>query len=531
MLTIQNLSYRHPNRDLLFDHISLTVNANEKVALIGANGVGKSTLLKLIAGELQPSEGELSLGATCYYIPQVFGQYNQWTVAKALGVEQKLDALNAILEGSVVEENYELLNDDWTIEERCIEALAHWKLGDVSLNQRLGTLSGGQKTKIFLAGISIHQPKIVLLDEPSNHLDREGRALLYDFVRHVKCTLLVVSHDRKLLRLLNAVCELSRRGVLVYGGGYEFYVAQKEVERQALAQDIQSKEKTLKKAREKERETLERQQKLDSRGKGKQQKAGIPRIVMKTMQNSAEKSTAKIKGVHAEKIEGIVQELQDLRASVSEIDKMKFGFNNSKLHKGKILFVAEGINFSHGNEELLWDSALHFQIVSGERIAIKGNNGSGKTTLVNIILGRFSPKIGIVSSRVDKAMYIDQDYSLLNNELTVYEQAQRMNASAMLEHEVKIRLNRFLFPRDSWDKPCHTLSGGERMRLLLCGLTIGSQSPDVILLDEPTNNLDIQNMELLTRALNEYEGTLLVISHDETFLEQLRIERTIELSV
>ncbi|MDM1524333.1 ABC-F family ATP-binding cassette domain-containing protein, partial [Empedobacter sp. 225-1] len=124
---------------------------------------------------------------------------------------------------------------------------------------------------------------------------------------------------------------------------------------------------------------------------------------------------------------------------------------------------------------------------------------------------------------------IDQDYSLINNHLQIYEQAQEFNQTGLQEHEVKIRLDRFLFSKDDWDKPCHTLSGGERMRLMLCCLNIANQSPDIIILDEPTNNLDLQNIEILTNAINEYEGTLIVISHDKTFLQEINIERTIEL--
>ncbi len=529
MLTIQNLSYTHLNKDLLFSDINLTINNHEKIALIGNNGVGKSTLLKIIAKELQPSDGLLKVETQPYYIPQIFGQYNHLTIAQALQIDEKLNALKEILNGNVSEENFSLLNDDWTIIDRCKEALNYWNLSDLDLSQKMETLSGGQKTKVFLAGVSIHQPELVLLDEPSNHLDNSGRNILYDFIENTKSTLIIVSHDRKLLNILDTVCELNKNGIKVYGGNYDFYKEHKEIEINALSQDIHSKEKALKKAKEKERETLERQQKLDSRGKGKQEKSGVARIMMNTLRNNAENSTAKLKSAHAEKIGNIKQELLNLRSSLSETDQMKFGFDNSKLHKGKKLFIAENINFVYGNCDYLWTENLNFQIVSGERIAIKGKNGSGKTTLIKVILGNLTSQTGTVFIAESKSVYIDQDYSLIDNNLKIYEQAQLFNTTALQEHEIKIRLNRFLFTREDWDKSCDALSGGERMRLMLCCLSIGNQSPDMIILDEPTNNLDIQNIEILTNAINDYQGTLLVISHDETFLEQINIERQITL--
>jgi ATPase subunit of ABC transporter with duplicated ATPase domains len=529
MLILQNISYIHPNKELLFDNISFTVNDNEKIALIGNNGTGKSTLLKIITGELQPASGQLKSNSEAYYIPQIFGQYNHLSIAQALQIEGKLTALKEILNGNVTQDNLNILNDDWTIEERCNNTLKYWQLSDLDLSQKMETLSGGQKTKVFLAGISIHQPKLVLLDEPSNHLDTAARQLLYGFIESSSSTLVVVSHDRNLLNLLNKVFELNKHGISVYGGNYDFYTKQKQIENNALNQDLQSKEKALRKAKEKERETLERQQKLDSRGKKKQEKAGVARIMLNTLKNKAENSTSKIKGMHAEKIDGISQELQELRSALPDIDKMKFGFDNSSLHKGKILFKANDINYAYDNQ-LLWQQNLNIQIISGERIALKGLNGSGKTTLIKIVLGKLDVKIGTLYRTENKSVYIDQDYTLINNKLKVYEQVQQFNVSALQEHEIKMRLNRFLFTKDDWDKPCSVLSGGEKMRLMLCCLTINNQSPDIIILDEPTNNLDIKNIEILTAAINEYRGTLIVISHDEYFLEQINIERIILLN-
>ncbi|KAF2326821.1 ribosomal protection-like ABC-F family protein [Flavobacterium ginsenosidimutans] len=528
MLILQNISYQHENKDMLFQNISFGLNNHDKTALIGNNGVGKSTLLKIISGKLQPFSGQINQSSKPYFVPQLFGQFNDLTIAEALKIKEKLTSFKEILEGTVTEENLQLLNDDWTIEDRCNEALSYWQLNDLDLNQKMETLSGGQKTKVFLAGIMIHEPDVVLLDEPSNHLDFAGRTLLYDFIKSTSSSLLIVSHDRTLLNILEKTFEMSRNGISVYGGNYDFYCEQKKIENNALEQDVQSKEKALKKAKEKERETIERQNKLDSRGKKKQKKSGVARIMMNTLRNKAENSSSKLKDVHAEKISGISEDLRQLRSSLPAIDQMKFGFNNASFHKGKIIFKALEMNYKY-NDHFLWKENLSFEILSGDRIAIKGQNGSGKTTLIKIILGKLAVELGNVTSLAKKTIYIDQDYSLLNQDLKIYEQAQVFNDCGLEEHEIKMRLNRFLFSRNDWDKPCNSLSGGERMRLMLCCLTISNEFPEVIILDEPTNNLDIQNIEILTAAINEYQGTLLVISHDQLFLEQINIEKSILL--
>ncbi len=293
-----------------------------------------------------------------------------------------------------------------------------------------------------------------------------------------------------------------------------------------MTHDINAKEKALRKAKDVEKETMEHQHKLDARGKKKQEKAGMPIIVMKTLKNSAEKSTAKAKHIHKEKTGNILNELEELRTEVPALDKMKISFGNSELHKGKQLITATNLNFGY-DTHLLWKENQNFGITSGERIAIKGANGSGKTTLIKLLLDELKPTLGTIQNAGVKSLYIDQDYSLINNSLNVFEQAQTYNAKALQEHEIKTLLTRFLFNKDYWEKPCSTLSGGEKMRLLLCCLAITKQTPDLIILDEPTNNLDLQNTEILTAAINNYRGTLLVISHDKHFLEQVGIERGI----
>lgn len=528
MLILQGVGYAHPNRDILFTGINLTVNRHDKIALVGNNGTGKSTLLKMMAGYLQPFTGLVNTSLKPYYIPQLLGQYNSYTVAQALEAEEKIHALRAILNGDTSENNFAMLDDDWGIEERCAEAFLHWELADIDLNRKMATLSGGQKTKVFLAGISIHRPQLVLLDEPSNHLDVQGRTVLYDYIQSTTDTLVIVSHDRALLNLLPTIYELDKRGITTYGGNYSFYKEQKVIEQTALSHELKSKEKALRKAKETEREALERKQKLDARGKKKQENAGLPTISMNTLRNNAEKSTARIKGVHAEKIDDIKSELDAIRKELPGIDKMKMSFEDSIFHKGKILVTATGINYNYGAGPL-WNNNLTIQVTSGERIAIKGPNGSGKSTLAKLLLGQLYTVTGTIFHAGFKAIYIDQDYSLADDTLTVYQQVQRYNDAGLQEHELKIRLTHFLFTKAYWDKPCSALSGGEKLRLVLCSLTVQKHAPGIIVLDEPTNNLDIQNVEILTAAINEYKGTCIVISHDEYFLQQVNIERKINI--
>nr|WP_322626011.1 ABC-F family ATP-binding cassette domain-containing protein [uncultured Flavobacterium sp.] len=528
MLTLQKIIYTHPDKETLFRGIDFIAHKGEKIAVVGNNGSGKSTLLKLIANRLTPASGTITTTAVLYYVPQVLDQYHDQTVADALHIAHKLLALKEILDGNVTESNLETLGDHWDIEERCREALNTWNLESVSPNTLMSALSGGQQTKVLLAGITLHQPDLVLLDEPTNHLDRSTRIMLYDWIKTTSTTIIVVSHDRELLNLMGRIAELSGGEISNYGGNYDFYLEQKQTENEALHNEIHNKELALKRARTKERDTNERQQKLDARGKGKKEKSGVARIMLNTLRNNAENSSAKLKEAHADKTREISDELRNLRKELPGMDKMDFDFKDSGLHKGKLLFEAEHLNFGYTDKNV-WNNNLSFKITSGERIALKGNNGSGKSTLIKLLTATLEPTEGKLYCATKNVVYVDQDYSYLDDSLTVFQQAEKANTSALPEHEIRMRLNRFLFPNSSIDKPCSALSGGERMRLVLCCITLPQTPLDVLILDEPTNNLDIQNTEILTTAVNLFKGTLIAVSHDGVFLNSIGIERDIML--
>ncbi|MFD2554867.1 ABC-F family ATP-binding cassette domain-containing protein [Sphingobacterium tabacisoli] len=529
MLILQNVSYTFPNKSIAFENIGFRLAPQEKVALVGNNGVGKSTLLHLISGHTSPSHGQIQANGSVYFVPQVFGQYNHLTIAEALGVQEKLIALDNILKGSINENDYLMLDDDWAIEERCQQALNAWGLEDIALRSPIEKLSGGQKTKVFLAGIAIHDPQLVLLDEPSNHLDASSREKLYNYISQSNKTMLIVSHDRQLLDLLDITFEMTPHGITRFGGNYEFYLEQKNVQLSALADDIGAKEKEIRKAKLKERETAERQNRQDSRGQRKQEKEGVARIMMNTLKNKAENSTSKLKAVHQSKITDLNKDLTTLRSSVPDLDKMKFDFQNMRVHEGKTLFEAKDIQVIKNDRTPLWPTPINILIRGGQRIAIQGDNGSGKTTLLKIILKQMIPQEGKCFSAFEHAVYVDQEYALLDNKLTLFEQAQLFNDSGLQPAEINTRLKRFLFQPDDWNKPVSVLSGGERLRLTLCCLTVSPNAPDLIILDEPTNNLDLQNVRILTHAINSYEGTLIVVSHDATFLEDIGIKDFIQL--
>ena len=529
-LQIQGLSYINPNRDVLFQNISFSVSSGGKCSIVGNNGVGKSTLLKIIAGKLPPSEGSVSCDDTPYMVPQHFGQFDHMTVAQALGIEEKLNALSHILDGIGSEKDFETLDNEWDIQDRLTAAFEHWQIRHINPDMSMGNLSGGEKTKVFLAGLDILQPSIVLMDEPTNHLDTKGRALLYDYISSANCSIIIVSHDRTLLNLIPSIYEMSPDGMHFYPMKYDEYKATVDAEFEAKSTRLESQRKELVKAEKSARKTMERQQKHAARGEKQSAKKCVARIAEGNLKNKSESSTSRLDRVQQEKMDAMKREIHEIRSSISDHALIKIDLESSNLHKNKRLIEAKSIKFQYDNKHILWvDNPLNLTIFSGERIHIQGNNGSGKSTLLKLICGDLQPCRGeLYRSAPLNILYLDQEYSCIDNDLTVYEQLKECN-SQKPEHELKILLNRFLFTPPTWDKKCGSLSGGEKMKLALCRLIVCDNAPDIIIADEPTNNIDISSMDILAATLKSYNGTLIVVSHDEQFIRDVGIERTILL--
>jgi ATPase subunit of ABC transporter with duplicated ATPase domains len=527
-IVVSDISYHYFNQHTLFESVSFSISQGEKVSLIGNNGVGKSTLLKLLAGELISSSGNIRTESKPYYVPQQINIKEQ-TIAEALGVSEKINALNAIYGGSSEQIHYDILNDDWDMENRCHQALEYWGLRNVTLDSSISLLSGGEKTKVLLAGLILHKPDIVLLDEPTNHLDLSACKKLYEYISSAKASVVVVSHDVSLLNLLDTTYGLSPKGIRLYGGNYDFYREQKAIEDRALEQQIHAEQTALRVARKKAQEVRERQEKRSSQGEHSKQKDGVARIIMNARGNLAENSSTKLREKHSDIINNTRQRLSALRDRQLQNAELKINFEDAKLHKGKILISAHGLNFGYMKDEFLWQSPINIEIRSGERIHVRGNNGSGKTTFLKLLLRELSPIQGKIIRSDFSYVYLDQEYEQVNQPLSLLQLAEQYNKNNLADHEIKLRLNRALFPLESWDKNCQTLSGGERMRLYLCCLMISNHIPDIFVLDEPTNNLDLSSLSILTETIKNYRGTILIISHDEYFINEIGVTNSIQL--
>ena len=551
MISVDNLTVSFGGWDL-FREVSFLINAKDRIGLVGKNGAGKSTMLKVLIGEQPPSSGTVSRNGDCTvgYLPQQMKVADTTTLfaetesafSEVIGLEREIEQLNReIAERTDYEsEGYEKLlhrlndaTDRFHIlggmnrEEEVEKTLLGLGFQRSDFGRATSEFSGGWRMRIELAKLLLRRPSVFLLDEPTNHLDRTGRDRLYDYIRTCKATLIVVSHDTYLLNLLDRTCELSKKGLKTYGGNYNFYREQKRIEDSALEQRIDSEQAALRLARKKAQEIAERQQKRFSQGE--RNKDRLPRILRKGAKDRGETTISKLREKHSDIVGLNEKRLNDLRRQRGTACRFKIDFDDALLHNGKLLIAADGVNFGYDRERPLWRIPLDLEIRSGERIRLTGNNGSGKTTLVRLLTGELFPTAGEIRRTDFSYVCLDQEYSLVDTPQTVLELAQKYNRSNLCDHEIKMRLKRVLFAADTWDTSCNALSGGEKMRLCLCCLMISNHVPDLFILDEPTNNLDLSSLAVLADTIGDYRGTLLVISHDRNFTDEIGITKTVEL--
>lgn len=469
-----------------------------KVGLIGKNGIGKTTLLRLIVGELMPSSGTIKVNGQVAYLPQDYQIDTKQTVGQVMGNTENHVAL---------------------------AALARLKLQSISLDRVIGTLSGGEKMRIILASLLIKKVDLLILDEPTNNLDQAARRAIYDLVRLWKYGLLVVSHDRTLLNLMDRILDFTDKGIKPYGGNYDFYMLQKKIENEAAQQKLSETSLDLKKTKRQAQKTGEKQQKRSSHGKKIASKLGLPKSILNEMKKHAQQTSGKLKDVHELRVKEAKEKFNKAREKISPENYIYVDLSNTNVPSGKMIVKIEDVSFYYGNKPILDNFSL--SMYGPEHLAICGSNGSGKSTLARIILGKLMPMFGSVSIGVDNTAYLDQNVETLDKNKTILENLRLIsNLDDILARDW---LARFLFTSDDVFKNVGILSGGERIRAALACVLAGDAAPQLIVLDEPTNNLDLDSIERLESALSNYRGTLIVISHDTSFLTKINITREINL--
>ncbi|HKP87645.1 MAG TPA: ABC-F family ATP-binding cassette domain-containing protein, partial [Blastocatellia bacterium] len=451
------------------------------------------------------------------------------TVADAIHFADELEAHERIAGGEAAFADFELVENLWDLHERINIVFERLGIAHLTTQRLVSELSGGELTRVRLAGLLLAEPDFLLLDEPTNHLDLSAREFVYNFVASWNKGLVAVSHDRRLLSYVDQIAELHPREVRIYGGNFDFYRQQREVEKEAAEQTLLCAKLKLKEAQAVARQAVERQSKRTSAAGKSAIKRGLPTIAIGAKKRQAEKSSARIKAVHEMKIERVREEVTAARQRVEPSREITIDLESSEVPAHKRMIEISEVNYRYEEAARpLWPNPLSFEIVGPERVQVKGPNGSGKSTLIDLICGRKTPSTGEVRVGTRRIGLLDQKTGILDESSTVFENLRRV-APLRPAHELRIILGRFLFEQEAALKPVPALSGGERMRAALACLLGADQSPQILMIDEPTNNLDLASVEELVSALKAYRGVLIAVSHDDTFLEEIGIERVIEL--
>ncbi|MEV7891429.1 ABC-F family ATP-binding cassette domain-containing protein [Streptomyces sp. NPDC002817] len=516
-LTCTSLSFSWPDGTPVFEDLDIAFGPG-RTGLVGVNGSGKSTLLKLIAGELTPADGAVRVAGEVGYLPQSVTLDTGLKVDEALGIADRRAALHAIEAGDVAEKHFETVGDDWDVEERALATLGELGLGDIGLDRTIGEVSGGESVLLRLAALLLRRPDVLLLDEPTNNLDLYARRRLYEAVASWPGVMVVVSHDRELLDLVDQIADLRSGEVTWYGGTFSAYEEALAVEQEAAERMMRVAEADLKKQK---RELSDAQMKLARRkryGQRMWDQKREPKIVMGARKRAAQESAGKHRIMHEERLAEARERLDEAVEAVRDDDEIRVELPYTAVPPGRNVLTLMDLELAYGAQV-----KGGFDLRGPERIALIGRNGAGKTTLLRTVAGELEPVAGEATAHVP-LRFLPQRLDVLDDELSVAENVARF-APGATNNRVRARLARFLFRGARADQQAATLSGGERFRAALAALMLAEPAPQLLMLDEPTNNLDMASVRQLTTALESYEGALIVASHDLPFLESIGITR------
>ncbi|MCT1884311.1 ATP-binding cassette domain-containing protein [Dietzia cinnamea] len=545
-LVLSDVAYAFPDDTPLFDGLDLNLGPG-LTSLVGRNGAGKSTLLRLIAGELRPTRGSISIGGepalppTVAYLPQLLADAPaERTLADELGVGGKLAALARIEAGEGDDDDFARLADDWSIAERTGALLAELGL-PTDLGRSVLALSGGERTLAALAGRLLGQPRVLLLDEPTNNLDSRARARLFAsidrFVAGGQRIALVVSHDLGLLERAGTTVEMRAGRCRVFGGPYSHY---REVIGSEQAAALQSLTGARNELRAQKRDKVEAQVVLARRERyGRKMEANKrePKVVMGMRKRQAQESAARYRATHAKGVEQAQERMREADAAVRREELLRVDLPDPGLPAGRVVLDADD------------PVAGRIHLVGPARVRLAGPNGSGKTTLLRRLFGEGVAGPGSrgtgrtrgaeVASGANRGdddnaalvpwALLPQDLRVEHPEWSVVDAIRAVRPEAPAE-EAHAHAARLLFIGDAGLRGLGELSGGERLRAALAARLFARPVPQLLVLDEPTNNLDLDGVQVLADALSGWRGALLLVSHDDGFCDRVGMDDVIALS-
>ena len=523
-ISLTGLSFTAPDGARLFDRLDLAVGP-ERAGLVGRNGSGKTTLLRLIAGELRPAAGTVRADGRIATLRQVVTPPPGETLADLLGKHAAFERL-ARAEAGLADAD-DLAEADWTLPARVEAALARFGLG-AAPETPLAGLSGGQRTRASLAALVLDDPDFILLDEPTNNLDREGRDAVIGLLDGWKKGAIVVSHDRELLEHVDAIVELTTLGATRHGGNWSSFETARAVRLAAAERDLAEAGRLADQAAATARERAERQERRNASGRRSRARNDQPKILMNARKARAEETTGAGTRLAERMATDARAALDEARAKVETARRIAVEVQPTGLPAGRTVLRLDRVSAGYEpGRPVVGDLTL--VVIGPERIAIVGPNGSGKSTLLALVAGRLAAWSGTVATPVQLAM-LDQSASFLDPASTLAANFRRLNLEAG-ENDARAALARFEFRAEAGDRPVGSLSGGQTMRAGLACVLGGRNPPQLLVLDEPTNHLDLESIAAVEAGLAAYDGALLVVSHDEAFLEAIGITRRLQLPV